>query len=103
MPCSSAQLLTRPPPQADCASQAPQQWQVEKLVSCSETLLQTVSSLRVAAVVNNLPALNRRIDERTNELQDADRERQQALIQLGIEISELLHELEESYYSTPPA
>ena len=47
-------------------------WQVEKLVHSSETLLQTVSSLRVAAVANNIPALNRRIDARTKELKDAE-------------------------------
>ena len=28
--------------------------------------------------------------------------RQQALVQLGLEVSDLLGELEENYYSTPP-
>ena len=112
----------------------------EKLINCSESLLQTVSSLRVAAgvcicvwhggdeihfvqsqspgqmspvlmrhmcsvraVANNLPALNRRVDARTRELKDAESARRQALVQLSVEISDLLQELEESYYATPPS
>lgn len=86
---------------ADAQGDVSLEWHTAKLTQASETLLQVISGLKVSVVANNVPATNQRIDKRTKEFRAADLERQQALVTLGDEVSRLLFELEESYYSTP--
>ncbi|EKX37606.1 hypothetical protein GUITHDRAFT_154926 [Guillardia theta CCMP2712] len=77
------------------------QLQVEKIAYASETLLQTISALRVSGVANNVPHLNAHMEKRIKDLKDTEIESQQALVSLSLEIADLLQELEHSYYTTP--
>jgi hypothetical protein len=86
---------------ADAQGDASLELHTSKLTQASETLLQIVSSLKVSVVANNVPATNHRVDKRIKEMKAAEQERQQALVTLGDEVSRLLVELEDNYYSTP--
>lgn len=86
---------------ADAQGDASLELHTSKLTQASETLLQIVSSLKVSVVANNVTATNNRVEKRIKEMKAAEQERQQALVSLGDEVSRLLVELEENYYSTP--
>ena len=86
---------------ADAQGDVSLELHTSKLTQASETLLQIVSSLKVSVVANNVPATNHRVDKRIKEMKAAEQERQQALVSLGDEVSRLLVELEDNYYSTP--
>ena len=56
----------------DCTSEASLRWHVEKMTQSSESLLQMISNLKISAVANDTPAMNQRIDQRTEELKAAE-------------------------------